>query len=73
MLLFLVEGDSEIRTLEAPIAAFLDREGITGVVIKFAKISNKKDGQTWWGGDPTSDIKIYPGNIEEEITRRIDK
>lgn len=69
----MVEGDSDVRTFEAPIEAFLDNEGISGIIVKFAKLSKTKDGQKILGGDPTSDIGIYPGNIEEQITKRIDR
>ena len=31
ILLFLVEGDSDKRTLETPIEAFLDNQGISGI------------------------------------------
>ena len=73
MLLFLVEGESDVRTLETPIEAFLDNQGITGVTVKFAKMSKTNDGMKISGGDPTSDIDIYPGNIEEQITKRVDR
>ncbi len=73
VLLFLVEGDSDAITLEAPMEAFLDNEGIEGITIKFAKLAKRNDGQEMSGGDPTSDIDIYPGNIEDAITRRIDR
>lgn len=73
VLLFLVEGDSDVRTLETPIEAFLDNEGISGITVKFAKLSKTKDGKKIPGGDPTSDIDIYPGNIEEQITKRVDR
>lgn len=73
VLLFLVEGDSDVRTLETPIEAFLDNEGISGITVKFAKLSKTKDGKKIHGGDPTSDIDIYHGNIEKQITKRVDR
>ncbi len=73
MLLFFVEGDSDIRTLETPIEAFLDGIGIEGLIIKFTKLSKNSDGEEISGGDPTSDIDVYPGNIEQSISDRIDR
>lgn len=73
VLLFLVEGNSDVRTLENSIEEFLDSHDISGITIKFAKLSKTKEGEEISGGDPTSDIDIYPGNIEEQITKRIDK
>lgn len=45
ILLFLVEGDSDKRTLETPIEAFLDNQGISGIKVKFAKLSKTEDGK----------------------------
>lgn len=73
ILLFLVEGDSDKRTLETPTEAFLDNQGISGIKVKFAKLSKTEDGKKVSGGDPTSDISIYPENIEEQITKRVDR
>ena len=73
VLLFLVEGDSDVRTLDAPIEEFLDSQGIVGITVKFAKLSKTKDGRKVLGGDATSDIDIYPGNIEDQITKRVDR
>lgn len=68
-----MEGVSDIRTLESPIGAFLDSIGIEGLIVKFAKLSKNSDGEEISGGDPTSDIDIYPGNIEQSISDRIDR
>ncbi|MCR5214914.1 MAG: hypothetical protein K6E10_10915 [Eubacterium sp.] len=72
VILFLVEGDTDKITLEASIDKFISGLEIEDIIIKFASMNKREGGKIANGGDFTSDKEVYPGNIEEKVSYRID-
>lgn len=70
IVLFIVEGDSDIIALENPLEQYFDERGMN-INLFFCKLSRDKAGEEITGGDSTSAFGIYENNFDEEITKRI--
>lgn len=70
IVLFIVEGDSDIIALENPLEQYFDEHGMN-INLFFCKLSRDRDGEEIHGGDSTSAFGIYEDNFDEEITKRI--
>lgn len=72
ILMILVEGETDELAFEYPIEEFVNACA-PNLKVMFTRLSRDADGNEIPGGDSTSDFGIYPGNFDEEISKRVMK